>query len=102
MYRHFMILAKRVNMDAEPCQNCPNDNQYQSAVFLKDECKISYPSFQPIFIATHNIDATQNPTALNTADFIGKLNDIFDGLNSKYLDDPNPMRRPGRVQITNN
>lgn len=34
-----------------------------------------------------------SPTALNTATFFRKINDIFDSLNSKCLSDPNPFRR---------
>lgn len=33
-------------------------------------------------------------TSLCTADFIGRMNDIFDALNSKMLNDPNTKRRP--------
>ncbi|KAF2892577.1 hypothetical protein ILUMI_13596 [Ignelater luminosus] len=35
-------------------------------------------------------------TALDTADFIENINDIFDALNSRVLHDSNPKRRPNR------
>ncbi|KAF2890908.1 hypothetical protein ILUMI_15265 [Ignelater luminosus] len=39
-------------------------------------------------------------TALDTADFIENINDIFDALNSRVLHDPNPKRRP--LSVFNN
>ncbi|KAF2884419.1 hypothetical protein ILUMI_21743 [Ignelater luminosus] len=41
-------------------------------------------------------------TALDTADFIENINDIFDALNSRVLHDPNPKRRPLSTTILQN
>lgn len=40
------------------------------------------------------IGQLRSTTALQTAEFIYKINDIFDALNSRSLQDPNPNRRP--------
>lgn len=45
-------------------------------------------------IAASKMGAIKSSSALNTAEFLGKMNDMFDCLNSKHHDDPTPMRRP--------
>lgn len=40
----------------------------------------------------------KSPTGPNTAMFLGRLNDIFDCLNSKYCFDSNPLRKPLSTQ----
>lgn len=44
--------------------------------------------------AANHLKLLNNESSLNTANFLGRINDITDCMNSKNLDDKNPMKRP--------
>jgi hypothetical protein len=66
--------------------------------FQKMNCKLAIQLF------SHSVSATiktciatgeiKSPTAINTANFIEVVNNMFDSANSKILSDPNPNRKP--------
>lgn len=41
-----------------------------------------------------HLSLLKDPACLSTAEFLGRLNDITDCMNSKHLDDKNPFKRP--------
>lgn len=74
-----------------PCHLKPNK-------FKRMSCRLALQVFSrsvaAAIRAAHKTKELKSFSAENTANFIELLNDLFDSLNSSYLYDPNPNKRP--------